>query len=104
MAFVLYFAVVFYGVNVAQSVVSEKTSRVFEVLLASAKPESMMLGKLLGVGAVGLTQMAVWIALLLLLSAIAIFDAGNGRPGGLRRNPAAAHLLCALFRAGIFLL
>ena len=73
MAFVLYFAVVFYGVNVAQSVVSEKTSRVFEVLLASAKPESMMLGKLLGVGAVGLTQMAVWIALLLLLSASSLF-------------------------------
>ena len=74
MAFVLYFAVVFYGVNVAQSVVSEKTSRVFEVLLASAKPESMMLGKLLGVGAVGLTQMAVWIALLLLLSASSLFS------------------------------
>jgi ABC-2 type transport system permease protein len=69
MTFMLYFAVVFYGVNVAQSVVSEKTSRVFEVLLASAKPESLMLGKLLGVGAVGLTQMAVWIGFILLLSA-----------------------------------
>jgi ABC-2 type transport system permease protein len=68
MAFVLYFAVVFYGVNVAQSVVAEKTSRVFEVLLASTKPESLMMGKLLGVGAVGLTQMAVWIAFLVLLS------------------------------------
>jgi ABC-2 type transport system permease protein len=68
MAFVLYFAVVFYGVNVAHSVVAEKTSRVFEVLLATAKPESLMLGKLLGVGAVGLTQIGVWIAFLLLLS------------------------------------
>jgi ABC-2 type transport system permease protein len=68
MAFVLYFAVVFYGVNVAQSVVAEKTSRVFEVLLASAKPESLMLGKLLGVGSVGLTQMAIWIIFLLLVS------------------------------------
>jgi ABC-2 type transport system permease protein len=68
MAFVLYFAVVFYGVNVAQSVVAEKTSRVFEVLLASSEPESLMLGKLLGVGAVGLTQMAIWIVFLVLLS------------------------------------
>jgi ABC-2 type transport system permease protein len=68
MAFLLYFAVVFYGVNVAQSVVAEKTSRVFEVMLASAKPESLMLGKLLGVGAVGLTQMAIWIVFVLLLS------------------------------------
>jgi ABC-2 type transport system permease protein len=68
MAFMLYFAVVFYGVNVAQSVVGEKTSRVFEVMLASAKPESLMLGKLLGVGAVGLTQMAIWIAFVFILS------------------------------------
>jgi ABC-2 type transport system permease protein len=73
MAFMLYFAVVFYGVNVAQSVVAEKTSRVFEVLLASAKPESLMLGKLLGVGAVGLTQMAVWIFFILLLSSSSLW-------------------------------
>jgi ABC-2 type transport system permease protein len=73
MAFMLYFAVVFYGVNVAQSVVGEKTSRVFEVLLASARPESLMLGKLLGVGAVGLTQMAVWILFILLLSSSSLW-------------------------------
>jgi ABC-2 type transport system permease protein len=73
MAFMLYFAVVFYGVNVAQSVVAEKTSRVFEVMLASAKPESLMLGKLLGVGAVGLTQMAIWIAFVFLLSASSLW-------------------------------
>jgi ABC-2 type transport system permease protein len=73
MAFMLYFTVVFYGVNVAQSVVAEKTSRVFEVLLAAARPESLMLGKLLGVGAVGLTQMAVWIFFLLLLSSSSLW-------------------------------
>ena len=73
MAFMLYFAVVFYGVNVAQSVVAEKTSRVFEVLLASAKPESLMLGKLLGVGAVGLTQMGGWIFFLLVLSSSSLW-------------------------------
>jgi ABC-2 type transport system permease protein len=73
MAFMLYFAVVFYGVNVAHSVVAEKTSRVFEVMLASAKPESLMLGKLLGVGAVGLTQMAIWIVFVLILSASSLW-------------------------------
>jgi ABC-2 type transport system permease protein len=72
MTFILYFAVVFYGMNVAQSVVAEKTSRVFEVLLATAKPESLMAGKLMGVGAAGLTQMAVWITAVLLLSASAL--------------------------------
>jgi ABC-2 type transport system permease protein len=73
MAFMLYFAVVFYGVNVAHSVVGEKTSRVFEVMLASAKPESLMLGKLLGVGAVGLTQIAIWIVFVFLLSASSLW-------------------------------
>ncbi len=73
MAFMLYFAVVFYGVNVAHSVVAEKTSRVFEVMLSSAKPESLMLGKLLGVGAVGLTQMAIWIVFVFLLSASSLW-------------------------------
>jgi ABC-2 type transport system permease protein len=73
MTFLLYFAVVFYGVNVAQSVVAEKTSRVFEVMLASVKPESLMLGKLLGVAAVGLTQIAIWIAFLLMLSASSLW-------------------------------
>jgi ABC-2 type transport system permease protein len=73
MTFLLYFAVVFYGVNVAHSVVAEKTSRVFEVMLASTKPESLMLGKLLGVAAVGLTQMAIWIAFLFLLSASSLW-------------------------------
>lgn len=80
MAFMLYFAVVFYGMNVAHSVVAEKTSRVFEVLLATAKPESLMAGKLLGVGAAGLTQMAVWITAVLLLSASA-FGAELGQGG-----------------------
>jgi ABC-2 type transport system permease protein len=73
MAFMLYFAVVFYGVNVAHSVVAEKTSRVFEVMLSAAKPESLMLGKLLGVGAVGLTQMAIWIVFILMLSASSLW-------------------------------
>ena len=73
----MYFAVVFYGMNVARSVVEEKTSRIFEVLLSSAKPESLMLGKLLGVGAVGLTQMALDLASAAVASSLVI-DAGTG--------------------------
>jgi ABC-2 type transport system permease protein len=68
MAFLIYFSVVFYGVNVAQSVVGEKTSRVYEVLLATARPESLMLGKLIGVGGAGLTQMGIWAAFALIYS------------------------------------
>ena len=58
----MYFAILFYGMNVARSIIEEKTSRVFEVMLATIKPEEMMAGKVLGVGAVGLTQVGLWIA------------------------------------------
>ncbi|MGC2635698.1 MAG: ABC transporter permease [Acidobacteriaceae bacterium] len=57
---VLYAAVLIYGINIARSVVEEKTSRIFEVLLSSASADELMMGKLLGVGATGLTQMAIW--------------------------------------------
>ncbi|HEX4005138.1 MAG TPA: ABC transporter permease [Acidobacteriaceae bacterium] len=60
---VLYGAVLIYGINIARSVVEEKTSRVFEVLLSTASADDLMLGKLLGVGATGLTQMLIWAAL-----------------------------------------
>ena len=58
--------------NVARSIIEEKTSRVFEVLLATIRPEEMMAGKILGVGSVGLTQVAVWMLAALLLSATSI--------------------------------
>jgi ABC-2 type transport system permease protein len=80
MIFVLYFSVVYYGMNVARSVIQEKTSRVFEVLLAITRPESLMAGKLIGVGAAGLTQMGIWFSLTLLygLSPIAASIGKNG--------------------------
>ena len=59
--FLMYFAVMQYGMNVARSITEEKTSRVFEVMLATITPEEMMAGKILGVGGVGLTQVFIWI-------------------------------------------
>ena len=63
MYFLMYFVILFYGMNVARSIIEEKTSRIFEVLLATIRPEEMLAGKVIGVGAVGLTQVAIWIAL-----------------------------------------
>jgi ABC-2 type transport system permease protein len=60
---VLYGSVLIYGINIARSVVEEKTSRIFEVLLSTASADDLMMGKLLGVGAVGLTQLGIWTAL-----------------------------------------
>jgi ABC-2 type transport system permease protein len=61
MAILLSMTTMIYGLNVARSIIQEKTSRIFEVMLATAKPSDMLAGKLIGVGAVGLTQIGIWL-------------------------------------------
>ncbi len=56
----IYMTVIIYGVSVMRSVLEEKTNRVVEVLLSSIRAKELMAGKILGVGAVGLTQMLIW--------------------------------------------
>ncbi|MFL6428744.1 MAG: ABC transporter permease [Acidobacteriaceae bacterium] len=103
MMFLIYFTVVFYGMNVARSVVEEKTSRIFEVLLSTVEPQSLMAGKLLGVGAAGLTQLALWF---LLASAIVTTSAGASlSPGGLTTygiHPQQLFFLAVYFLLGFF--
>ena len=65
----MYMVIMLYGMNTARSIIEEKTSRVFEVLLATIKPDELLAGKIIGVGAVGLTQICLWMgAALALLS------------------------------------
>lgn len=59
--FMIYITLIIYGVAVMRSVLEEKTSRIMEVMLSSANATQMMAGKVLGVGAVGLTQILIWI-------------------------------------------
>jgi ABC-2 type transport system permease protein len=61
MALLLTITTMIYGLNVARSIIQEKTSRVFEVMLATVKASDMLAGKLVGSGAVGLTQIAIWL-------------------------------------------
>lgn len=60
-AMVLYFVILIYGMMVMRSVLEEKTSRIVEVIISSVRPWELMLGKILGVGAVGLTQVGIWV-------------------------------------------
>lgn len=60
MIFVLYFALIFYGAMTMRSVVEDKNNRVIEVVLSAVKPFHLMAGKILGIGAVGLTQFFIW--------------------------------------------
>lgn len=70
-AFFLYMTLLLYAVAVMRSVLEEKRDKVVEIVISSMRPFELMLGKILGVGAVGLTQLGIWIA-----SAIVIFAAG----------------------------
>lgn len=58
-----YMFVLMYGAMIMNSVVEEKSNRIVEVIVSSCKPIQLMMGKILGVGLVGLTQIAVWIVL-----------------------------------------
>jgi len=59
---IMYMTVLLYGINVMRSILEEKTSRIMEVMLSTATSREMMAGKILGVGAVGLTQVGIWAA------------------------------------------
>jgi len=60
-AFLLYMSIVLYGQNVLRGVLEEKTTRVAEVVVSSVPAETLLAGKILGVGAVGLTQQILWV-------------------------------------------
>ena len=60
-AFLLYMTIVLYGQNVLRGVLEEKTTRVAEVVVSSVSPETLLAGKILGVGGVGLTQQILWV-------------------------------------------
>ncbi len=76
--FLMYMVIMLYGMNVARSIIEEKNSRVFEVMLATIRPEEMMAGKILGVGSVGLTQVGIWISALLVFGTSFASHVGAG--------------------------
>lgn len=62
-AILIYLSLFIYGSQVMRGVIEEKTNRIIEVIVSSVKPFQLMLGKILGVGLVGLTQFLLWIIL-----------------------------------------
>jgi ABC-2 type transport system permease protein len=61
--FLMYMLVFMFGAMVMRGVIEEKTSRVVEVIISSVKPVQLMLGKIIGIALVGLTQFAIWVFL-----------------------------------------
>jgi ABC-2 type transport system permease protein len=66
----IYMILLIYGMMVMRGVMEEKINRIAEVIVSSVKPFQLMLGKILGIGAVGLTQFGIWIILMFLLQMI----------------------------------
>jgi ABC-2 type transport system permease protein len=106
MGLIMYIVVFIYGMMVMRSVMEEKTSRIVEVMISSVRPFQLMLGKIIGVGGVGLTQVAIWAILIpsivLLTSLIFGFDASaqmeaaQNTPGAANIEPEEAEALAAL--------
>ena len=106
MGFLMYGSVFFYGMMVMRSVMEEKTSRIVEVVISSVRPFTLLLGKIIGVGAVGLTQVTAWIimipGLFLLASLIFGFDAPDPQvTAGSELNPAEVQTLVEQITNGL---
>jgi ABC-2 type transport system permease protein len=98
-AFVLYMMIVLYGQAVLRGVMEEKSTRVAEIIISSVRPETLLAGKVLGVGSVAVTQEIIWIA------ASVAFFAGRGpilRAAGVADVPIS--LPAVTIGAGILLL
>jgi ABC-2 type transport system permease protein len=68
--FLIYITLFIYGTMVMRGVMEEKTNRIAEVIISSVKPFQLMMGKILGIGAVGLTQFLIWIVLITVISGV----------------------------------
>jgi ABC-2 type transport system permease protein len=101
--FLMTMPILLYGMDMARSIIEEKSSRIFEVMLAVARPDDLLTGKLLGVGAVGLTQIAIWIGAATLLSGTALVGSLVSGDVQLHFSALEAVLFPVYFVLGFFL-
>ena len=80
LSIITYMFVLMYGAMIMNSVIEEKTNRIVEVVVSSCRPFQLMLGKIIGVGLVGLTQMAIWVVLLAIIGTVAGGMLGGAAP------------------------
>ena len=76
--FLIYFILLIYGSQVMMGVMEEKTNRIAEVIVSSVKPFQMMLGKIIGISLVALTQFLLWILFVLVVYNVGKFSGGGG--------------------------
>lgn len=100
---VMYVTVLLYGINVMRSILEEKTSRIMEVMLATASAKEMMAGKIMGVGAVGLTQVGIWAATVVGFAGYATAASGMMKQVKAAMNPVLLVYFVVFFLLGYVL-
>ncbi len=71
-AFLIYMFIFLYGAQVMRGVIEEKTSRIVEVIISSVRPFQLMMGKIIGVASVGLTQFMLWVLFTLVIAGVGL--------------------------------
>lgn len=79
--FLIYFIILIYGSQVMMGVMEEKTNRIAEIIVSSVKPFQMMLGKIIGIGLVALTQFLLWIAFIFVIYNVTTRISGDSSAG-----------------------
>lgn len=69
-AFMIYMFIFLYGVQVMKGVIEEKTNRIVELIISTVKPFQLMMGKVIGIALVGLTQLLIWVLLTSVLTGV----------------------------------
>jgi len=100
MGIMMYMVLLIYGQMVMRSVMEEKISRIAEVMISSVKPFQLMLGKILAVGAVGLTQLAIWMILIPLVLTV-LSAMGQGPDASLAASQQGAEALQQIEQQGL---
>lgn len=105
--FLIYITLFIYGSMVMRGVMEEKTNRIAEVIVSSVRPFQLMMGKIIGIGAVGITQFLMWIILIMLFStALGAFispevmeqvqQSQNGMPGAAQQGSEAVRAMASV--------
>ncbi|MCL2323192.1 MAG: ABC transporter permease [Oscillospiraceae bacterium] len=98
MIMVLFYSMIVYGAMVASGVAQEKSSRAMELLITSAKTQNLILGKIIGIGLAGLTQLAIWLLGMLIFFQINFsYWKDNAIVSGLFGMPASKIAIMLLF-------
>ena len=96
----IYLFIFIYGNQIMQGVIEEKSTRIVEILVSSLRPFQLMMGKIVGIGAVGLTQFLIWVFLVGTLSTIVVGVLGMQMPQQQAMEMANPELMAATSGAG----